>query len=75
ALPRAIALARRARSVLRQNMTWAIAYNVSAIPLAALGLLPPWAAAIGMSLSSLGVTLNALRLSSVRSASSAPSWK
>ncbi len=62
AIPRAIAVARRTRSIVRQNMTWAVAYNLTAIPLAACGLIPPWVAAIGMSLSSLGVTLNALRL-------------
>ncbi len=63
ALPRAIAIARRTRSIVRQNMTWAIVYNLTAIPLAAAGLVPPWVAAIGMSVSSLGVTLNAARLS------------
>jgi Cu2+-exporting ATPase len=59
---RAIAVARRARSVMRQNLAWAVAYNVVAIPLAVAGLVAPWVAAIGMSASSLGVSLNALRL-------------
>ncbi|MFV0477238.1 MAG: heavy metal translocating P-type ATPase [Parahaliea sp.] len=54
--------ARAARRIVRQNMAWALAYNMSAIPLAALGLIPPWAAAIGMSSSSLLVVLNSLRL-------------
>lgn len=50
------------RRVIRQNMAWALAYNVCALPLAAAGLVPPWLAAIGMSLSSLVVVLNAMRL-------------
>ncbi|MEZ5473663.1 MAG: cation-translocating P-type ATPase [Steroidobacteraceae bacterium] len=61
-LPRAIRTARRAQHVLRQNLTWALLYNVAAIPAAALGYVPPWLAAIGMSLSSLFVVLNAQRL-------------
>lgn len=51
-----------ARRVIRQNLTWALLYNVSALPLAAAGWIPPWAAAIGMSASSLAVVLNAQRL-------------
>lgn len=47
---------------MRQNLAWAMAYNLGAVPLAALGLVPPWLAAIGMSLSSLGVLLNSLRI-------------
>ncbi len=50
------------RSVVMQNFAWAITYNICAIPLAACGLVPPWAAAIGMSLSSLLVVANSLRL-------------
>ncbi len=49
-------------SVIRQNFIWAIAYNLVALPFAATGLLSPWMAAIGMSVSSLIVVLNALRL-------------
>jgi Cu2+-exporting ATPase len=48
--------------VVRQNLTWSLVYNLSAVPAAALGLIPPWMAALGMSLSSLGVVLNARRL-------------
>jgi Cu2+-exporting ATPase len=54
--------ARRCRRIVRQNLMWALSYNISAIPLAALGYIPPWAAAIGMSLSSLLVVANSLRL-------------
>lgn len=61
-LPRAIATARRALRVMRQNLAWALAYNLAAVPLAALGFVSPWLAALGMSLSSLGVVLNARRL-------------
>jgi len=49
-------------SVIRQNFIWAIAYNLVALPFAATGFLSPWMAAIGMSVSSLIVVLNALRL-------------
>lgn len=48
--------------VIRQNIGWALLYNLVALPLAAMGLVPPWAAAIGMSFSSLLVVTNALRL-------------
>jgi Cu2+-exporting ATPase len=55
-------VARRCRGIIRQNFAWALGYNACAIPLAAAGLVAPWAAAIGMSLSSLLVVLNSLRL-------------
>jgi Cu2+-exporting ATPase len=61
-LPRLLETARRARRVMRQNLGWAIAYNAVALPLAALGFVPPWLASLGMAGSSLFVTLNALRL-------------
>ena len=48
--------------IIRQNIFWAIAYNLTALPLAALGWVSPWEAALGMSLSSLLVVSNALRL-------------
>ena len=54
--------ARQCRRVVRQNLAWALGYNLCAIPLAALGFVPPWAAAIGMSLSSLLVVGNSMRL-------------
>ena len=55
-------LAQRTRRIIRQNLAWAGAYNLLAVPFAAVGLIPPWGAAIGMSLSSLLVVMNALRL-------------
>ncbi len=54
--------ANKTLKIIRQNIFWAIAYNLLALPAAAFGLIPPWLAAIGMSLSSLLVALNALRL-------------
>ena len=58
----AVDIAADARQVIRQNITWAICYNLTAVPLAVSGLLAPWMAALGMSASSLIVVLNALRL-------------
>jgi Cu2+-exporting ATPase len=62
ALPDAFSLARRATRAIRQNLVWAAGYNLTAMPLAAMGWVPPWAAAIGMSASSIVVVLNSLRL-------------
>ncbi|MGZ5074254.1 MAG: cation transporter, partial [Usitatibacter sp.] len=61
-LAAALALARRTRAVMRENLAWALAYNVVAIPLALAGLVTPLVAGIGMSASSLAVVANALRL-------------
>jgi Cu2+-exporting ATPase len=49
--------------VIKQNLTWSALYNGLAIPAAAMGYVTPWMAGIGMSLSSLLVVLNAMRLS------------
>ena len=62
-IPEAVAVARKTQRIIRQNLAWATGYNVLAIPLAAAGLVTPWLAALGMALSSLVVTVNALRLS------------
>jgi P-type Cu2+ transporter len=62
ALARSVVIARRALLIMRQNMRWAFGYNLAGVPLAALGLIAPWVAAIGMSLSSLAVVLNGARL-------------
>ena len=61
-LPQAVRLARRARAIIRQNLAWALAYNLVALPFAALGWVTPGLAALGMAASSLLVTGNALRL-------------
>ena len=58
----AVRTSRRTLAVIRQNLGWALAYNLVAVPLAAGGHIAPWMAAIGMSASSLVVVLNALRL-------------
>ena len=57
-----VLLGNRTMRIIRQNIAWAIGYNLVALPAACLGYLAPWMAAIGMSLSSLVVVLNALRL-------------
>lgn len=68
ALPRAIETARRTMRIARQNLIWSATYNFCALPLAAIGLVPPWVAAIGMSLSSVAVVLNACRVGGRRDA-------
>lgn len=62
-LDRALQTAGRTATVIRQNLALSLLYNLLALPLAAAGLVPPWAAALGMTSSSLVVVLNALRLS------------
>ena len=61
-LASALALAPRIRRTIIQNLCWALAYNLLALPFAMAGLIPPWLAAIGMSASSLIVVFNARRL-------------
>ena len=58
----AIKMAQRSVKIIRQNLGWALLYNVLALPLASMGYVAPWMAAIGMSASSLVVVVNALRL-------------
>ncbi|GHA99899.1 heavy metal translocating P-type ATPase [Modicisalibacter luteus] len=68
----AMTLARLTRRLILQNLSWALCYNLCALPLAAMGLVPPWAAALGMSASSLIVIGNALRLSRARLSTPSP---
>jgi Cu2+-exporting ATPase len=65
ALIQAFNLARRTRRIIIENLTWASLYNGLVLPFAALGWITPIWAALGMSLSSLLVVLNALRLTRV----------
>lgn len=62
-IPAAVGRARHTMRIVRQNLAWAAAYNAIGVPLAIIGWMPPWAAGLGMALSSLLVVLNALRLS------------
>jgi Cu2+-exporting ATPase len=55
-------LARRAMRIVKQNFGWALAYNAIALPLAAVGWIGPWEAAVGMAASSFIVVLNAMRV-------------
>ena len=66
----AIVHARRTFRVVRQNLAWAFAYNIVAIPAAAFGQVTPLVAALGMSVSSLVVVGNAMRVARMRDAAS-----
>ena len=55
-------LALRTRRIIQENFAWSIGYNLLVLPLAASGWLPPYLAAAGMSLSSLIVVTNSMRL-------------
>lgn len=59
---RAVETGRDSIKIMGQNFAWAIGYNALAVPVAVFGYIPPWLAAIGMSVSSLVVVVNALRL-------------
>jgi P-type Cu+ transporter len=61
-VPEAIGLARAARRTIRRNLAWAFGYNAAAVPLAALGFLNPLIAAAAMTMSSVLVVANSLRL-------------
>jgi Cu2+-exporting ATPase len=65
---KAIEIAHRSRRIMRQNMAWALAYNLLALPIAAAGWVAPWMAALGMSCSALLVVANSLRLLPSRAA-------
>jgi Cu2+-exporting ATPase len=58
----AINLANKTKRVIIQNFCWSLGYNLTAVPFAIAGYLPPYIAAIGMSLSSIIVVSNSLRL-------------
>ena len=58
----AVEKSRKTRRIIAQNLGISLTYNVIALPAASMGLVPPWAAALGMTLSSLIVVFNALRL-------------
>lgn len=55
-------IAKRCKNKIKQNIGWAIGYNILVLPLAVSGILTPWMAVIGMSLSSLIVVINSIRL-------------
>jgi Cu2+-exporting ATPase len=57
----ALAIGRAAMRLVRQNFVWALVYNAAALPLAAVGWIGPWEAAVGMAASSAVVVMNALR--------------
>ena len=61
-LAKALLLADKTQLVIKENLIWALIYNLVAIPVAMMGWVNPWIAGIGMSISSLAVTLNAWRL-------------
>jgi Cu2+-exporting ATPase len=63
AVVHSIQMAHRTLKIVKQNLAWAAIYNAVCVPLALMGWLPAWLAGLGMALSSLGVVLNALRLS------------
>ena len=58
----AINLSVKTRYIIRQNLRWALVYNTLILVPAGMGYVPPWLAAIGMSLSSLFVVANAMRI-------------
>jgi Cu2+-exporting ATPase len=55
-------IAKRCRAKIIQNMGWALGYNLLVLPLAVTGFLSPWMAVVGMSLSSIVVVANSIRL-------------
>lgn len=65
-IPKAIKLSKATIKTIKQNLFWAFIYNILGIPLAALGLLNPMFAALAMSISSVSVVSNSLRLKGLK---------
>ena len=61
-IQQAIVVSSKTNAIIKQNLSWSLVYNLSVTPIAMMGLLAPWMAAIGMSLSSLLVVMNSRRL-------------
>jgi Cu2+-exporting ATPase len=72
AVPALLMQARRTRRIVRQNLAWAAAYNATCVPLAVVGLMPPWLAGLGMAASSLLVVANSARLARTVPVAAAP---
>ncbi|WP_163933021.1 heavy metal translocating P-type ATPase [Paraferrimonas sp. SM1919] len=66
AIVQAFGLAKATRAIMHQNLFWSLAYNAFIIPLAMLGMVAPYWAALGMSLSSVLVVSNSLRLNKLK---------
>jgi Cu2+-exporting ATPase len=62
AIGRLFSLAEKTTRKIKQNMAWALGYNILILPFAVSGLLAPWMAVVGMSLSSIIVMVNSTRL-------------
>jgi Cu2+-exporting ATPase len=61
-----LGISKKTNAVITQNIIWALIYNFSVTPLAIMGYLAPWMAAIGMSISSLIVVINARRVAKIK---------
>lgn len=67
-IPQLIRHAQKTMNIIKQNIAWAIVYNLVSIPLAFSGILSAWLAGLGMAISSLIVVANALRLTNFSTA-------